>query len=208
MRQIADETDAVEVKHGYHARMIRVINAIAITGGVVLLCMSLWPGYAGGCILFLALPLVALLGVAWLLAVARAASRRSKPIPFRQVMLSPLVVCVAYGLLHFYVPRRVAFRIVQHQFDTLVPSATASYHGGTKLDQRLGIYRVDEYAAHPRGGVYFRTGTAPDGIGPDTISYGFAYRPNRERSPFGAKYYLVRSLGRDWYWFQASDRSY
>jgi len=69
----------------------------------------------------------------------------------------------------------------------------------------LGIYHVDEWASDQRGGVYFRTGTGPDGIGPDTMSYGFVYRPNREGSPFGASHYMVRRLGGDWYWFRASN---
>jgi len=73
------------------------------------------------------------------------------------------------------------------------------------LDRWLGIYHVDEWASDQRGGVYFRTGTGPDGIGPDTMSYGFVYRPNREGSPFGASHYMVRRLGGDWYWFRASN---
>src|SRR5581483_11494439 len=60
---------------GYHEGMIRAINAITIAGGIVLLVMSLWPGYAGGCLLLLALPLIAMLGLAWLIVVALAASQ-------------------------------------------------------------------------------------------------------------------------------------
>ena len=38
------------------------------------------------------------------------------------------------------------------------------------------------------------------------MSYGFAYRPNRQGSPFGAARYGVwRLSGSDWYWFRASD---
>jgi len=187
--------------------MIRAINAITIAGGIVLLVMSLWPGYAGGCLLLLALPLIAMLGLAWLIVVALAASQAkgTKPLAVRQVFVAPLVVCLTYAMLTFYIPRRIAFRVVQSRFDSLVPSATVSEDGGTKLDRWLGIYHVDEYAADPRGGVYFRTGSAPDLLAPDTMFYGFAFQPNGQGTPFGARRYLVRPLGRDWYWFQVSD---
>ena len=47
--------------------------------------------------------------------------------------------------------------------------------------------------------------SGPDGIGPDTMSYGFASRPNREGTPFGrAGYHLSHVLG-DWYVFSASN---
>jgi hypothetical protein len=188
---------------------IRAINVITGAGAVTLLVMSLWPGYAGGCIFVLALPLIALLGLAWLVVVARAASRSSdggQSLRVRQIILAPVLVCLTYGMLRYYIPRRVAFRVFQSRFDRHVPSATVREYGGTKFDRWVGIYHVDEYAADPRGGVYFRTGTGADGIGPDTMSYGFVYRPNRLGTPFGAARYLVRPLGRDgWYWFQASN---
>jgi hypothetical protein len=188
---------------------IRAINVITGAGAVTLLVMSLWPGYAGGCIFILALPLIALLGLSWLVVVARAASRSSdgeQSLRIRQIILAPVLVCLTYGMLRYYIPRRVAFRVFQSRFDSHVPSATVSEYGGTKLDRWVGIYHVDEYAADPRGGVYFRTGTGPDGISPDTMSYGFDYRPNLQGTPFGAARYSVRRLGRDgWYWFQASN---
>jgi hypothetical protein len=115
------------------------------------------------------------------------------------------VVVLTYGLLKFYVPRRIAFRAVRGGFEQYVPSAVVSGRRGAPLDRRIGIYHVDQYAADPRGGVYFRTGSAADGLGPDTMSYGFAYRPNGEGTPFGRAAYLVRPLGGEWYWFQASD---
>ena len=73
------------------------------------------------------------------------------------------------------------------------------------MNQRLGIYLVDEYAADPRGGVYFRVYSGTDGIGPDQMSYGFAYKPNRKGTPFGAARHRLFRLGNDWYWFRASD---
>ena len=47
-----------------------------------------------------------------------------------------------------------------------------------------------------------------DGISPDRMSYGFAYKPNAEGTPFGASRYRVFRLGDDWYWFRVSDDWY
>jgi hypothetical protein len=73
------------------------------------------------------------------------------------------------------------------------------------LGQRLGVYSVDRYAADPRGGIYFRTHAGPDGIGPDTMSYGFAFWPNREGTPFGKAGYGLSHMVGDWYCFSASN---
>jgi hypothetical protein len=86
-----------------------------------------------------------------------------------------------------------------------IDTAPISRYGGKPLGHRLGFYSVDRYAADPRGGAYFRTHAGPDGIGPDTMSYGFAHRPNPEGSPFGrAGYHLSHVVG-DWYVFSASN---
>ena len=71
------------------------------------------------------------------------------------------------------------------------------------MNRRLGIYEVGEYAADPRGGVYFRVYDGRYNFGPDRMSYGFAYKPNDKGSPFGEARYRVFPLGHDWYWFQA-----
>ena len=76
------------------------------------------------------------------------------------------------------------------------------------LNRRLGIFQVDEYAADPRGGVYVRVHSGGDGLGPDIMSYGFAYQPNSKGTPFGAAEYQTFAIGRGWYWFRASDDSY
>jgi hypothetical protein len=188
--------------------MIRVINAFVAVGAIVLIMMSMWPGFVIGCFLVLALPLIALLGIAWLIVAVgalRQSGRPSKPHLARQLMLAPLLVCLTYGVLKFYVPRRIAFLAVRTRFDSFVASAPVSDYGSKKLDRWIGIYHVDEYAADPRGGVYFRTGSGPDGIGPDMMSYGFVYRPNPQGTPFGATRLEIRRITQDWCWFQTSD---
>lgn len=190
-------------------RLLHTVNAFTAVGAAVLFVMSIWPGYAGGCVFLIVLPLIASLGLAWLIVVAKSWPRPGEPskLPaLRWVILTPLLVCFTYGSLRLYVPRRIVFRTVQSQFVRHITGAPTSASGGVKFDRWLGPYRVDEYAADPRGGVYFRTGTGRDGIGPDRMSYGFVYQPNRKGSPFGAARYMLRPTGGDgWHWFQASD---
>ena len=190
------------------SRTIRAINLTTAAGATALVVWSLWPGYASGFVACLVLPLVALLGVAWLVAASRlwsAARAGRAPYPPRHLLVAPALVCLTLVLLLFYVPRRVAFAACKGRFDRHVGAAPAGGYEGAVLDARLGIYHVDRYAADPRGGVYFRTGTTPDGIGPDTVSHGFAYRPNDVGTPFGSARYMVRPLHGGWYWYRASN---
>jgi hypothetical protein len=197
-----------ERRAGRPSRMrgaMRGVNALTLAGGALLLVLSLWPGFVVGCLLVLAYPVILALGITWLVVVILGTRRDvAPPVTARAAILAPVVVCVTYVLLAYYVPRRIAFAACAGQFDRYVASAPG---GGmpVRLGRWLGIYYVDEYAADPRGGVYFRTGTTGDGIGPDVLSYGFAYRPNRQGTPFGAARYSIYRLHGDWYWFRASD---
>jgi hypothetical protein len=69
----------------------------------------------------------------------------------------------------------------------------------------LGLIPVTDYAVDPTGAVYIVTTVRQDGLGPDTISIGFAYKPNSVKSPFGKKYYHPTPIGKGWYLFEASD---
>jgi hypothetical protein len=185
------------------AKALRVVNWITVAGGVLLLLLSLWPGFVVGCFLVLAYPLIFALGVTWLVVVIYGTRRSAAPpLHARAVRVAPLMVSMTFGLLLFYIPRRIAFAACVGQFEKHVPAARA---GATSGPAFMGIYYVDKYEADPNGGVYFRTGTTADGIGPDTLSYGFAHRPNRKGTPFGAARYRVYHLFGDWYWFQASN---
>ena len=109
------------------------------------------------------------------------------------------------GLLWFHVPQRVAFAPWAGEFEALAADAPASEYRGAELGARIGPYRVDQYAADPAGGVYFRTLDAPDGIGPDTQSYGSALRPAPNGCPFGRSQYQLVHLFGDWYAFAVSN---
>ena len=100
----------------------------------------------------------------------------------------------------------MAFGLARPRLEAAVSAAPVSGHQGDRLGRFFGPYFVDRYGADPRGGVYFRVMTFSDLF--DTMSGGFAFRPNRDGTPFGAAKYEVFPLGGDWYWFWASDDSY
>lgn len=184
-------------------RLILVVNLIASGGAAWLLWKSIWPGYANIFLVLLALTGTAILGSGWLIAIIVLLVRRQR-LGLR-VFVAPLVIAATLGMLVFYVPRRIAFATCRGSFEQrlrLAPSNTNPVAQG----QTIGIYSVDECAADARGGVYFRTGTAPDGFfGLDMVSSGFVYRPNTEGTPFGTAHYRLGRLGGGWYWFCASD---
>jgi hypothetical protein len=107
----------------------------------------------------------------------------------------------AFGLLKFYVPRRIAFQVSRPAFEQWLAQNPAKT---TNINRQLGLYNVDHYAIDQRGGKYFRVHSHGDGLGPDTVSYGFVYQPNSEGSPFGAAHYSIHPLGNGWYWFESS----
>ena len=189
-----------------------VIITLTALACLVALSLGVYPGvlndllFVGFFASFLVVPTVGIVAAAVLFVLARRGKLRGLRIPWRRVS----IVCVAmlfgtYVLLKFYVPRRIAFAASRAAFDELVPQATPSAAGGTPLNRRVGIYTVDEYAADPRGGVYFRVHRGYDGLGPDVRSYGFVYQPNPSGTPFGAGGYRLFRLGGNWYWFRASD---
>ena len=189
---------------------IRVTFYVTAAGSLLALFLSIWPGMLVD-LLFLA----AILSVLWvpvvlicivlaaIVAYRRREAKAVRPFPWRRTVAIPIIAVVTLALLVFYVPRRAAFLLSRPAFDQTVPTAAVSEFGGASLNRRLGVYMVDEYAADPRGGVYFRVYERPDG--PDVISRGFVFRPNKAGTPFGAAGYKTRHIVDDWYWFKASD---
>lgn len=107
-------------------------------------------------------------------------------------------------------PLRLAFAISRPAFERYLEpgdpvDVTRRDHS---FDRRLGLYHVDNRAVDRRGGVYFRTRQGADGLGPDVMSHGFAYRPNHEGTPYGRSGYSLKHLFGSWYRFQASDDDY
>lgn len=104
-------------------------------------------------------------------------------------------------------PRAAAFRVSRPAFERFAARIRShELDGRTQpLGRWLGVYCVDEYGVDRRGGVYLRTYAGADGIGPDTMSYGVALRPDEEGTPFGKARYELTPIGGDWYEFAASN---
>ncbi len=194
-------------------KLATITLVLAIIGSALVLVLSLWPGVVPN-ILFFAmltiifwLPVVGIAGLVVLILVIRMSVKNpiaSIPVNLRFV-LAGFVILASLAVAAFGIPRRIVFLVFRPRFQQLVDSSSVSEYEEKELGRRIGIWRVGRYGADPCGGVYFRTATGPDGIGPDQMSYGFAYKPNTEGSPFGNAHYHTKRLTGDWYYFHVSD---
>lgn len=187
------------------------IIALTIFVCVVALSISIYPGVLNDLVFtavllsFVAAPVVGIVGIIFLVVLAPQARLRGLQFPWMRIAVAFAILICTYILLKLYVPRRIAFELSRDAFEQVVSETRPSNLHATFPRQRVGIYKVDEYATDPRGGIYFRVHTGFDGIGPDQMSYGFVHKPNQEGTPFGAAGYRLFSLGSDWYWFRASN---
>jgi hypothetical protein len=124
----------------------------------------------------------------------------------RRLAAAALVLALNCGLLWSDGPRRLAFLHARPAFEALIAAAPPALSDGGHFERRMGVYHVDRFAADPRGGVYFRTRSGPDGFYASRMTYGFCHRPNRAGSPFGNEKYALSHVVGDWYAFQASER--
>ncbi|MBW4507108.1 MAG: hypothetical protein KME64_11415 [Scytonematopsis contorta HA4267-MV1] len=178
---------------------------------MVLLIISIYPGaidsllFAVTLVSIVCVPMFVVAGIMVLVVLGRRVKLRSIKIPSQIVVAITGILLVSYILLKFYIPRRLAFMVSQSAFEQVRVQLPVSRTGKIALNRKLGFYEVDKYANDSRGGVYFRVFSGGSGLGPDVTSYGFAYQPNREGSPFGTADYQVFYLSGDWYWFRVSD---
>ena len=173
--------------------------------------MAVWPGQIEG--VAFSIPLICfslpLLGF-WFLMLAMWSlndlANLSKPTtkPSWWGISSAGVMSVTLGLLWLHIPQRIAFACCYADLQEMAADAPVVQREWA-IGRQVGPYRVDRYGADQRGGVFFRTGTGQDGIGPDEMSYGFAYQPNGQGSPFGNASYRLRHLFGNWYAFAASN---
>lgn len=196
---------------------MKVLGWLVVTAGLLVctaaLALSFYPGHLVD-LLKLLVFLALLLSPAFLLLlivlsvllfwVAKTGRYRFPAFPRRHITLAALVLFGTYGLIKFYIPRRIAFAIYRPQFQQLVADAP-SRDRYFNLNEWLGIYYVDAYATDSRGGHYFRVYRGVAGFGPDTMSYGFCFNANPEGTPFGNAHYRTYRLGNGWEWFRASD---
>ena len=186
------------------------ITATAIAC-VTAMTISVYPGVLNDLFLitillsFLVVPTVGAILLAVVTYLAVEGKLRRPKIPWKGIAAVFTILLATYVLLKFYVPRRIAFALSQSTFEAQLAKASPSARGGAPMNSMIGVYRVDKFAADPRGGVFFRVHSGKDGIGPDAMTYGFAHKPNAEGTPFGAAHYRTYRLGGDWFWFHASD---
>ncbi|MCB9896995.1 MAG: hypothetical protein H6825_03210 [Planctomycetes bacterium] len=96
---------------------------------------------------------------------------------------------------------------VEPELRALVESAPR--HGSRGLSSHghaVGRWRILEVASDERGGVFLSTDRHLEVCGNGGVTEGFAFRPNREGTPFGDDGYELEPLGGDWYAFEASER--
>ena len=190
-----------------------LVLLLACAASVAAVVLSVYPGILRDVLFVLVLasilwlPLAAIAAVAWLVLMIRS-KVRFIDWPWLRYGLAAAILLSTFVLVLFYVPRRLAFAYSISDFQALVEQAPVHESGGEPLNQRVGVFMVQDYAADPRGGVYFRVYQGGDGIGPDIMSYGFVHQPNREGTPYGAARYGLYHLGSGWYWFRASDDWY
>jgi hypothetical protein len=190
---------------------------LTITILLCVLCLlwGLWPGSLDPFIVFLAVlvsvPFLLIVGVHFVFTIIRRFSKDPDFVKasFLRFVLGSAIVVATAGTTLLQIPLGISFVLSKPQFEPFISSAPVSQYAcsgeRTLLSRRLGMWHVDRYGTDPRGGTYFRIGTSMDGIGPDTMSHGFAFKPNPEGSPFGnAKYYYSRITG-SWFYFAASD---
>jgi uncharacterized membrane protein len=200
--------------------MVLLLKIAAVTS-ILLALMSAWPGVLSD---FACMPLflyvLTIGGWSVLLILARVVQKSAEPNVVADDEVGagkPLVRqrrwsidCIVISILSFVliptgIPMRVAFLLSRPSFEQYAAMATASEHNSGPLERWLGVYYVDRYATDAGGGVYFRTHAGADGIGPDTMSCGFAFRPNPNWTPFGSARYRFMQVAGEWYVFSASD---
>jgi hypothetical protein len=194
--------------------MKQLIGIVLLIGTVVvslvLLYLGMYPGRLSDMLFsavlfgFIWLPVVLLVGAVLAVVLWRRGTRWAD-LPLKHAAIALVLLGCTVGLLVTGLPRQVGFSLSRGAFEAQLAAAPVREYGGAPLNAQLGVFVVKDYAADPRGGTYFRVFRGADGIGPDTMSYGFVYQPNDAGTPFGAARYQVGPLGGEWYWFQASD---
>src|SRR5262245_337947 len=173
----------------------------------VLLTLSAWPGMLeqipSRSALIVGISAAAIAGVLAIWSFVRPARPNSPR--RRTAAIVVLVWAIATPLLlTTHNIQRLAIRRHQPQFEALLANAPPPGDRSTaNLNADLGLYWIDEWGSDARGGTYFRTMV---GAPPERRSFGFAYQPNSDGSPFGDVGYEVHHLSGDWYSFAASDR--
>lgn len=183
----------------------KVVTIATAVAGFAALVISIHPGLLNDLLFFAVLVAVVMalpVGITLVIYALISYRRGDIWIPWAEMKIALLILSVTLVALYFYLPLRISFAACRGSFEALLVSSPAS---DPRFDRRIGPYRIDQCLVDDGGGTYFRVHEGGDGIGPDTISYGFCHLPDPQGSPFGAAKYRTYPLGNDWYWFRASD---
>jgi hypothetical protein len=190
-----------------------VILGVALAITSLLLPVSIYPGLASEFGFFAAIsspfwaPAACLSWWAFADTAREVLDRRDPPRRrWRRRGTAALLLVVNCGLLWSSAPRRLAFFEARPAFEASLGAAPRAYSNGQTIGRWLGVYYVDRCAADPRGGIYFRVSSGPDGFRMGKMTYGFSHRPNLAGSPFGDEQYALSHVVDDWYSFQAAER--
>ena len=183
----------------------KVVILITLSICITLLTISIYPGFINSLffpfllVSIICLPISIILGIFMLIVFGRRGELTKIKFPWQLVKPVFGIILVSFILLKFHIPIRLAFLASQSEFEQFIEKKEF------KPNRKLGFYRVDKYVEDSVSGKYFRVNSHGDGFSPNTISYGFAYEPNPEKSPFGSADYQLSHLHGDWYLFQVSN---
>lgn len=196
-------------------KILTIKLKVMIVVCILLLIWGIWPGLLSQysffilmATMFLILFLLAVV-VQYIFSIIRQLRKNpvDAKISFFRFILAAAILVLTAAIAWLQIPLRIPFYFCKTSFESFVKLAPTSEHVGEthELNKRLGIWYVDQYAVDPRGGTYFRIASGQEGFGPDTISYGFAFKPNLKGSPFGnARYYYSNLVG-EWFYFEVSN---
>ncbi len=183
----------------------KVVILIIISICIALLSISIYPGFLNSLffafllVSIICIPIFIILGLFTLIVFGRRGVLTKIKFPWQLIKPVFGIILLSSILLNFHIPIRLAFLASQSEFEQFIEKKEF------KVNRKLGFYRVDKYVEDSVSGKYFRVNSHGDGFSPDTISYGFAYQPNPNKSPFGSADYQLSHLNGDWYLFQVSN---
>jgi hypothetical protein len=147
---------------------------LTIVGSVVFLAVDTTPGLFTSALLCpcFSFGLFGVAVVGWS-ALGLWAAARPRPTRWSKRWLYAASGVAALAVLLWFaeVPRRVVLWTFRREFEALLANAPRAY-SNERLSRWVGCFYVEEYEADEEGGVFFRTASHPDGISPDTMSYG------------------------------------
>ena len=189
----------------------RTIFKICVFFSVYLLVDDLLPGFFGPLrfpfflVAFFTFPIVAGIILATVIfVVIRFKKEKENSISALKYLLgSGVVVAVSCMMVYLHISLRAAFYLTENSLTEIVESQ--EFTPESLQSRQIGLWCIDKCKTDDTGGVYLRIGGEMDGISPDWISYGFAYRPDPELTPFGRAGYELTGLAGEWYFFSVSD---